>query len=86
MKTAKCKFPGCSHDARSRGWCQAHYGQFRRNGEAGLAPIRKKAPPLITITVRVPRAVERQLRTQAKKAGVTFYALTSTILSSATTG
>lgn len=82
MKT--CKFTGCSRPSRTRDWCHTHYAQFQRGGEAAMKPIRKPAPKLVTISVRVEPSVARALRAQAKAAGVTSYALASAMVSSAT--
>lgn len=37
----KCSFDNCGRDVKSRGWCQTHYMQWRRNGE--VRPARWRA-------------------------------------------
>ncbi|TGP24699.1 hypothetical protein EN827_30835 [Mesorhizobium sp. M1D.F.Ca.ET.184.01.1.1] len=39
-QVATCAIDGCAKPARGRGWCLAHYGRWRRNGDplAGRTP------------------------------------------------
>lgn len=35
-----CRVPGCPSDARSRGYCRAHYARVLRHGEPGEAVVK----------------------------------------------
>lgn len=40
-----CAVDGCERDAKSRGWCHAHYQQWRRHSdETALRPLRSAGP------------------------------------------
>jgi hypothetical protein len=40
-----CTVDGCERDAKSRGWCHAHYQQWRRHGdETARRPLRSAGP------------------------------------------
>ena len=42
MDNRTCAVEGCDRSARTRGWCQAHYFRWRRNGDPGGAGLAAK--------------------------------------------
>jgi len=45
MTDRTCAVDECERPARSRGWCQAHYFRWRRNGEPGSAELQTRGQP-----------------------------------------
>jgi hypothetical protein len=39
-----CAVPACERQAKSRGWCHAHYQRWRRDGHPGETPVRRRGP------------------------------------------
>jgi hypothetical protein len=39
-----CAVAACTRDAKSRGWCHAHYQRWRTSGDPGSAPVRSRGP------------------------------------------
>lgn len=45
MQDATCSVDGCERPIKSRGWCQAHYFRWRRNGDVGSGELLLKGQP-----------------------------------------
>lgn len=41
-----CSIEGCPKNAKTRGWCSAHYERWRRNGDPGPAGDARLRPPM----------------------------------------
>lgn len=72
-----CTVPGCGKPHQARGYCMAHYYQFRRKGE--IKPTRRSG--LVSLpSPRVEPAVAEVLEREAETRGLTLYALLNEIL------
>ena len=45
MSDRTCSIDGCARPVKSRGWCQAHYFRWRRNGDPGGPVLMLKGQP-----------------------------------------
>lgn len=64
-KKAVCSIPGCSKPAKARGWCDAHWARWKRNGQptAGLPPQASPGEPMEFIeNVAVPFVLDECLK------------------------
>lgn len=42
MNNRTCSIDGCDRPTKSRGWCQAHYFRWRRNGDPGGPQLQRR--------------------------------------------
>lgn len=52
MPDRTCSVDGCDDPARSRGWCQRHYNNWYRRGDALADPPPRRGRPRVGIPVR----------------------------------
>lgn len=63
MTTPACSFPGCSTRVLARGWCAAHYHQWRTGG----ALKSKRRSPGMGPAPKPPKPVKRPKAATAKE-------------------
>lgn len=49
FKPTICSVEGCLNEAKSRGFCNAHYGRWKRHGDPLISRRQRTHPPLCTV-------------------------------------